>query len=372
MKNRQIFILQATTTPYRTELFNLMEDESKNTNIDLIILYYKKMMANRSWAVNENSMTHKYKIYDCFEYFFKSYPFYFSFKIINDLIKQPEADIILGISWSDFIIVTITTLKRLGIIKNKLHFWTEANYMAGGMKKKNKIKDVLRNFVFNSIDGKLIIPGQVAEVTIRDYWKLNKEFMFFPNTVDIDYENIKPKFFDGSKINVLIIARLEETRKGVLNFIQNVKSADLLRCEVFIAGDGPDRKMYEEYIQKRSLSNINLLGNIERNTLLEYYKGCDLFVLPSFSDPNPLSVIEALFAGKPLLLSDQCGNKFEAVEDGENGYLMNPYDSNDTKDKFSLILSQHSQFYRMGKKSFEIAQQKFDPKHIVREFLKNI
>ncbi len=371
-KNREIYLLQATTTPYRTELFNLMEEESKNANIDLTIMYYKKMMANRDWVVDESKMKHKYIIYDCFEYFIKSYPFYFSSKMIRHFIQNPQAEIILGVSWNDFIVLTIVTLKRLGIVKNKLHFWTEANYMAGGMKKKSKVKDHIRKFVFNSVDGKLIIPGKVAEITIRDYWKLDKASIYLPNAVDINFESVDAKNFDFKKINILIIARLEEKRKGVLNFIQNVKSEDLQRCELFIAGDGPDRKIYEDYIEKNALTNIHLLGNIERNILMNYYKGCDLFVLPSFSDPNPLSVIEALFASKPLLMSDQCGNKFEAIVEGKNGYLMNPYDSNDIKEKFSLILSKYDKFGTMGQKSYEIAKQKFDPKLIVKSFMENI
>ncbi len=349
-----------------------MEEESNSTNIDLTILYYKKMMRDRDWVVDENTMRHNYKIYDCFEYFLKSYPFYFSYQLIRDLIKEPDAEVILGVSWNDFIVLIIVTLKRLGVLKNKLHFWTEANYMAGGMKRKNRLKDNMRTYVFNTIDGKLIIPGKVAEITVKEYWNLNKNIIYLPNTIDINFEQIESKKFSNNRINILIVARLEESIKGVLNFIQNIEPSDLKKCELFIAGDGKDRKLYEQYFIENNINNIHLLGNISREELLGYYKGCDLFVLPSFSDSNPLSVIEALFAAKILLISDQCGNKYEVVEEGVNGYLMNPYDPNDIKEKFSLILSQYSQFDKMGAKSFEIAKQKFDPKHIVKSFMENM
>lgn len=372
MKNRKIYLLQATTTPYRTELFNLMEEESKNTNIDLTIMYYKNMMGDRDWDVDEMTMKHNYKIYDCFEYFIKSYPFYFSSSLIRDLIKQPEAEVVLGVSWNDFIVLTIVTLKRLGILKNKLHFWTEANYMAGGMKKKNKLKDFMRNFVFNSIDGKLIIPGKVAEITVKEHWGLTKEIIYLPNTVDVDFDQIEAKDFSNNKIKILIVARLEESIKGILNFIKNVDNNDLSQCDIFIAGEGKDRKLYEQYINQKSLDNIHLLGNIDRGELLKYYKGCDLFILPSYSDSNPLSVIEALFAGKPLLISNQCGNKFETIDESENGYLMDPYSPTDIKEKLHRIIDQKKEFVEMGKKSFKIAQKNFDPREIVKNFLSNL
>lgn len=372
MKTRKIYLLQATTTPYRTELFNLMEEESKDTNIDLNIMYYKKMMGDRDWNVDESQMHHKYKIYDCFEYFIKSYPLYFSSNLMRDLIKNPEAEVILGVSWNDFIVLAIVILKRIGILKNKLHFWTEANYMAGGMKKKNGLKDKVRNYVFNTIDGKLIIPGKVAEITVKEHWHLDKEITYLPNTVNIDFKEVNAKKFANQKINILIVARLEESIKGILNFIKSIDSNDLSRCHIFIAGEGRDRTLYEDYMKKNTLSNIQLLGNIDRVELLEYYKGCDLFVIPSFSDPNPLSIIEALFAAKPMLVSDQCGNKFEAVEKSVNGYLMNPYDPKDIKDKFHTLINRQKDFKDMGEKSYEIALENFEPKKIVKHFLSSL
>ena len=369
---KKIYLLQATTTPYRTELFNLMEEESNTTNIDLTILYYKKMMGDRDWSVDESQMHHKYKIYDCFEYFIKSYPFYFSYSLIRDLIKEPETEVILGVSWNDFIVMMIVTLKRLGILKNKLHFWTEANYMAGGMKKKNSLKDKMRNYVFNTIDGKLIIPGRVAELTVKEHWHLDTEIIYLPNTVNIDFKEVNAKTFSNHKINVLIVARLEENIKGILNFIKNIDPKDLSKCHIIIAGEGRDRILYEDYIKKHFLDNIQLLGNIDREELLEYYKGCNLFVIPSFSDSNPLSIIEALFAAKPMLVSDQCGNKFEAIEEGMNGYLMNPYDSKDIKDKFHTLINRENNFKNMGEKSYAIALENFEPKKIVKNFLSSL
>lgn len=370
--NRDICFLQATTAPYRTEMFNLMEEESKKSNINISVAYYKDMMKGRNWKVNKDDFKHNYKIYNCYEVFFKSYPFYFSYSLLKNIIKKPNMEIVLGVSWNDFLIVTIIMLKKLGIVKNKLHFWTEANYMAGSMKKENKLKNLLRNFIFNTLDGKLIIPGKIAEITIKKYWKLNNPYIFLPNTVDVDYSDIENQILDQSKINILIIARLEEERKGILNFLKNIDKEDFKKCNFFIAGDGPDKNKYEEFIKRNNYNNINLMGNIDRNILLSYYKSCDVFVLPSFSDPNPLSVIEALFASKPMLLSNQCGNNYEAIDENSNGYVFNPYDTNDIKKKFNIMIENRKDFNSMGKKSFEIANSKFHPRKIVSSFLEEI
>ena len=143
----------------------------------------------------------------------------------------------------------------------------------------------------------------------------------------------------------------------------------LQKCDIYIAGDGPDKEVYKSYFNGHNLNNIKLLGNIDRQELLMYYVACDIFILPSFSDPNPLSVVEALFASKPILISNQCGNNIEAVSENKNGYVFNPYDKNDIRLKFNLIINDFNEYDNMGAVSLEIANLNFHPTKIVKRFL---
>jgi glycosyltransferase involved in cell wall biosynthesis len=371
LTNRKICFLQATTTPYRTELFNLLEKESLNKNIDIEVLYYKAMMGGRSWAVDREQMKHKYKIYNCFEFFIKSYPLFFSKKIIMDLIKNPNSEVVLGVSWNDFIVLLIIILKKVGVVKNKTHFWTEANFMDTGLIGNNLIKRFIRNKVFNSIDGYLIVPGEISKKTLIDHWGVRKKIVYLPNLVNIDYSQVQTIKLSQNKKNVLIVARLTEKIKGIKNFLESINQDEMKECEFFIAGDGDDRQSYENYIKLNNLHNIHLLGNLDREQVLSYYKSCDIFVLPSYSDSNPLSVIEALFAGKPLLISDQCGNKYEAIREGVNGFTMDPFNPEDISNKFKQ-LAHSANLSDMGKESLKIATQLFQPSKITKYFLENI
>ena len=371
MKYRYLTFLQSTTTPYRTELFNKMDKVQREFNVSTNVLYYKKMMGNRQWEFDSSKLVHKYKIFDCFEFFIKNYPFYFSVKLVNYILKDKKSDIVLGVSWNDFIVIKIVLLKRMGLIKNKLHFWTEANYMAGSMKNRNWFKMILRRLVFNTIDGNLIIPGHIAQVTVKKYWKLNHKLVYLPNTVEINFDQDELKKMNEKKINILMVARLYEKDKGILNFFKSIKKEDLKSCNFFIAGDGPDRHIYEQFIINNGYKNIFLLGNISREEVLEYYKSTDFFVLPSFSDPNPLSIIEALAASRPVLISNQAGNSTEAVENNLNGYLFNPYDRKDIRNKFSKILLMQSSYNKMGAYSKRIFDDKFQATNILKSFFSN-
>ncbi len=79
-------------------------------------------------------------------------------------------------------------------------------------------------------------------------------------------------------------------------------------AKLLIIGDGPERKRYQEMIDKLNLSDdIFLPGELKNARRL--LKGFDLFVLPSIYEGLSISLIEAVLAGIPALASDVGGNR---------------------------------------------------------------
>ena len=60
-------------------------------------------------------------------------------------------------------------------------------------------------------------------------------------------------------------------------------------------------------------------------SLNNYYKAADLFVLPTREDVWGLVVNEALSNGVPVITSDQCGAGLELIVDDYNGYVVQNY-----------------------------------------------
>lgn len=90
---------------------------------------------------------------------------------------------------------------------------------------------------------------------------------------------------------------------------------------MFVAGDGPLRHELQQLIDDGDLP-VRLLGQQPESAVLEYYAASDVFVLPSLSDPAPLSAVEATAARLPLLISSRAGNCADVVEDGSNGWVL--------------------------------------------------
>lgn len=119
-------------------------------------------------------------------------------------------------------------------------------------------------------------------------------------------------------------ARLNKA-KGVAEFLDKVTAEDLTGWDVVVLGDGPERGHVLESIRRRGLGDAVRIAPYQAyERMPAIYHAADLMLLPSMSDPNPLSVVEALHAGLPLLVSDRLGNCPEAVRDGENGWTVDP------------------------------------------------
>ena len=105
-----------------------------------------------------------------------------------------------------------------------------------------------------------------------------------------------------------------------------LSAAALVPDAVFvIAGDGPDRAALEARAQALGIApRVRFLG--PRDDVPELLATCDVYVLPSLFEGLPLSVLEAMAAGKPVVATRIPGTD-EAVADGETGILVPPGDA---------------------------------------------
>jgi glycosyltransferase involved in cell wall biosynthesis len=96
------------------------------------------------------------------------------------------------------------------------------------------------------------------------------------------------------------------------------------RFAALIVGDGPDRPRVEEEIDRLGLDREVVLAG-DSGDVAELLARSDVFVLSSTSEGLPISILEAMAAGLPVVASS-VGGVPEAVADGETGLLVPPRD----------------------------------------------
>ncbi|EIM02179.1 sugar transferase [Rhodanobacter thiooxydans] len=95
-------------------------------------------------------------------------------------------------------------------------------------------------------------------------------------------------------------------------------------CRLIIAGDGPQRGELEQQIVRLGLTEtVRLLGN--RSDVAQLLAECDVFALSSVAEGMPITLLEAMAAGLPVVATD-VGGVASVIEDGVTGTLVPPGD----------------------------------------------
>lgn len=142
---------------------------------------------------------------------------------------------------------------------------------------------------------------------------------------------------------VLVAARLSH-QKGIAGLL---RAAARVPGAVFVvAGDGPERVRLEAQADDLGVRERTVfLGH--REDIPDLLAVCDLFVLPSLFEGLPLSVLEAMQAGKPVVAT-AIGGTSEAVVPGETGFLVPPGDPVALADAILTVLSDAALAHRLG------------------------
>ncbi|MCG9793926.1 glycosyltransferase [Flavobacterium algicola] len=153
---------------------------------------------------------------------------------------------------------------------------------------------------------------------ISDYSKkmslyTKENFVVIANTSHFESFKNKPFIEDSDSkksneevVKVFAVRSMEE--RALINLIIDV--AEILKNSKFefcIAGKGPLLEFYKNEIEKRKLSNIHLLGYVPDDELIQYYKHCDIVIVPAaYGEGFGLPIIEGYLFDKVVIASKVC------------------------------------------------------------------
>jgi glycosyltransferase involved in cell wall biosynthesis len=105
-----------------------------------------------------------------------------------------------------------------------------------------------------------------------------------------------------------------------------------------IVGDGPNRAEIEQKIKFFGLEElVNLHGYLQNPEKI--YQILDILVLPSLTEGIPLTLLEAMSFGIPVIASD-VGGIPEIIEDNKSGLLVKPGSVDDLINKITLLIKE--------------------------------
>lgn len=97
----------------------------------------------------------------------------------------------------------------------------------------------------------------------------------------------------------------------------------------------------------------------EQSDVRPYLKMCSVYVLPSYREGTPKTVLEAMSSGRAIITTDVPGCK-ETVKDGVNGYLVPVRDSKSIVSKMEELILNPERIKEMGTEGRRIVEERFD------------
>jgi len=159
----------------------------------------------------------------------------------------------------------------------------------------------------------------------------------------------------------LLIARLLGD-KGVREYAQAAQLVKSVHPEAVFRlvgwiDDNPDAITQRELDQWVDSGLLEFLGRLD--DVRPAISGCSVYVLPSYREGTPRTVLEAMAMGRAVITTDAPGCR-ETVVDGDNGFLVPVKDINALADAMIKMVDTPGLAASMGERSRRIAEEKYD------------
>jgi hypothetical protein len=220
------------------------------------------------------------------------------------------------------------------------------------------------------------VSGDTKKWLLKVYGRkgIANKMRIIPGGVDLDTFNrnspikiIDKKYHLEDKKVVIFSGKLT-AKKGVQYLI---KAAPKIKGEVFIIGDGEERKNLEKLSKELRTKNVHFLGYFgpeAKKEFQEFYRRADVLVFPSvWDEPLGLVALEAMASSTPVVASRKGGIPL-AVKNGVNGFLVRARSAKAIAKKVNLLLKNEGLRQKMGEEARKIVEEKFNWTTIAMRF----
>lgn len=198
-------------------------------------------------------------------------------------------------------------------------------------------------------------------IVLSNTWKEFFTQITESDKITIIHNAVNPNFYevDNTKnssnktsIQILFAGYLSRD-KGIYDILDAVPLIIKTRKDVkFVFAGAEDKPGELEIIRKRIIRNdignyVFFLGVLSKREIISTYENSDIFILPSYIEGMPLTVLEAMAAGLPVI-STPIGGIPEVIVDGVNGFLITPGDYVDLANKISELIENNDFCKMMG------------------------
>lgn len=362
-RKKRVVIVTNIPTPYREDLFSMLTHSAK---INAKVFFCSRSERRQLWDVKS----------------FLSYPHTFlkGFKIDRkngttnfnpDLIPtlrdfKPDTIIVGGASIS-----TLNCIIYRQLFGCKLLIWWAGTNLSEA--NKSRVVELFRKWLFKRVDG-FLCYSHLCEQYLKSFnIQSDSITVIGNNALDVErysyaIQNNKKKLSRNTsdRFNMLVVSQLIQ-RKNIVYILEAflLISRKYPNIILKIAGTGSEEFLLKEFCKSNNLHNVYFLGNVQPQDLKKYYAEADVLLSVAHMDQWPQVVNEAMSCGIPVIASTTSGIDNYFLQDGVNGYLVDPTDLKSLFDRLEFLLLNLEKTKLMGQEAYRIAR-KYDVHHAIQ------
>lgn len=203
----------------------------------------------------------------------------------------------------------------------------------------------------------IIVPSGFLEAVFR---KRGFSTSIVPNIIDLSRFSAETGARDSLKTDPHII--VTRNLEPIYDNSTVLRAFGIIRrtfptAKLTLAGSGPERQILEKLVAGLNMADVvTFTGRVDNVGMAFLYRSADVMVNPSLADNMPISVLEALASGVPVVSTDVGGVPY-LVEHGKTALLVPPQDPSAMADAILALLNEPARARKISEAGKESVQQ---------------
>ncbi len=288
------------------------------------------------------------------------------------LMKKENPDVVLGYTIKPVVYGSIAG--KLAGVKNINCMVTGGGYTFTATSFKAKLLGVIVRMLYRvgfACANHVIFqnPDDLEEFCKRKLTTRKKCSVVNGSGVNVNHFEVK-EF--PETVSFFMLSRLLKS-KGVVEYLQAAEEVkqEYPNTKFFLLGkyetnmqDAVQKEFVEKYIDRGIIQRFD-----ETNDVRPYYAMASVYVLPSYREGTPRTVLEAMAMGRAIITTDTQGCR-ETVEENRNGFLVPVKDYKMLAQKMKLFIERPELIKTMGTASREYVTDKFEVNKVNADMLR--
>jgi len=171
---------------------------------------------------------------------------------------------------------------------------------------------------------------------------------------------------DNDTMLVGIVGRLVPIKNHEMFFnvaSELLKDSTIPKIKFVVIGDGERAGYLKDYVAKKGLENAVIFCSWI-NDIEKAYADLDIVALTSLNEGTPVSLIEAMASGRPVISTDVGGVR-DIVREGYNGLLVKSEDVKEFSDKLKSLINDREKRTELGANGRSFASGTYNKERLV-------